>query len=405
MSEYQVLAIFAGFVFAYSIVASRLERTPISGAIVYVACGFVLGPSGLKLVDFQIDAEALMWLAELSLAVCLFTDSANADLKVLRRIEALPMRLLLFGLPMTIAAGIACAHLMLDGLGFYEIALIGTMLAPTDAALGKAVVTNEKVPIKVRESLNVESGLNDGICVPVVLFFLAVAGEAMDQSRELLLFMELPVQVIGIGALVGIGFGAAGGFALKECATRGWVEGTWLQIPVIALAMLCYGTAQWAGGSGFIASFVGGLVFGPMMRAKKEECLKAADGIADTLAMATWFAFGTILTTLLFGVVTWQIIVYALLSLTVIRIVPVVLCLCGRGLRWDTLLFIGWFGPRGLASIVFLVMAIGAKLPGSQVMMSTVAWTITLSVVAHGVSANVLASRYGRRVASRGGVI
>lgn len=405
MSEYQVLAIFAAFLFLYSLVAARLERTPVSGAIVYVACGAVFGPFGLNLVDFNIDGAGIKLLAELALAVCLFTDSASANVRALRRIEAIPVRLLLIGLPLTIAAGLGAGLALFPDLSFLEVALIATMLAPTDAALGKAVVTNPAVPLNVRESLNVESGLNDGICVPVLLFFLSLADGSVQISDAHTLFVKLILQVIGIGVVTGLGLAVLGGLALRTCLNRGWAAGTWLQVPIIALALLCFGLAQWLGGSGFIASFVGGLTLGGLAHRHKEGFLRAAEGTADTLALVTWFTFGTVLTTLLFPHISWQVVLYAVLSLTVVRLLPVGLCLIGKKLKPDTVLFVGWFGPRGLASIVFAVMVADKHLPGNETIAAVVAWTILLSILAHGLTANWLAGKYGGRVDVREGVI
>ncbi len=363
------------------------------------------GPDLLGLVDLQIDGRTISQLAELALAICLFTDSSNANLTVLRRVEAFPVRLLLIGLPLTIAFGMAIAWFVFPELGFFEIALIATMLAPTDAALGKAVVTNPVVPDKVRESLNVESGLNDGICVPVLLFFIAMAAGSLEASESLALVLKLPSKVIGIGLVTGLVVAVLGGFALRTSAKRGWVDGTWLQLPIIALALLCFALAQWLGGSGFIASFVGGLTFGALTKQHKESFLTAAEGSADAVAMVTWFAFGTMVLGILLAGFRWQVLVYAILSLTVVRMLPVFLCLIGKGLKQDTLLFIGWFGPRGLASIVFLVMVVDEQLPGTETIVSVVTWTIILSVLLHGLSANPLASLYGARVDARGGEI
>jgi NhaP-type Na+/H+ or K+/H+ antiporter len=405
MSEYQILTIFAAFAFAYSLIASRLENTPVNGALVYVAAGMLFGPQMLGLIDLKVDGEGISWLAEIALAICLFTDSSNANLNVLRRVEAIPVRLLLIGLPLTIALGLGVAWLIFGELGFFEIALIATMLAPTDAALGKAVVTNPVVPTKVRESLNVESGLNDGICVPVILFFIALAAGSEEAFEPIGLIVELTLEVIGIGMAVGLVLAIVGGFALRTCSSRGWVSGTWLQMPIIALALLCFGLAQWLGGSGFIASFVGGLTFGAFTKKHKEQFLDAAEGTADAVAMVTWFTFGTVILTLLLPGFDWQVLLYAFLSLTLVRMLPVSLCLIGKGFRLDTLLFMGWFGPRGLASIVFLVMVVGEKLPGNDTIVVVVAWTIVLSIVLHGLSANPLAAKYGRRVEARGGTI
>jgi len=398
MSEYQILTLTAAFAFVYSLIASRLEKTPVNGALVYVAVGMLFGPHVLGLIDLNVEGETISRLAEVALAICLFTDSSDANLSVLRRVEAIPIRLLLIGLPLTIALGLGLAWLIFGDLGFFEIALIGTMLAPTDAALGKAVVTNPAVPAKVRESLNVESGLNDGICVPVLLFFIALAAGSVEASESTSLVFKLPLEVIGIGMVVGLVLAVLGGFALRTCASRGWVGGTWLQIPIIALALSCFGLAQWLGGSGFIASFVGGLTFGALTKHHKEQFLNAAEGTADAVAMVTWFAFGTVIVGLLLTGLSWQVLLYAILSLTVVRMLPVFLCLIGQGLRRDTLLFIGWFGPRGLASIVFVVMVVGEKLPGNDTIVAVVVWTIVLSVVLHGLSANLLASAYGARV-------
>ena len=405
MSEYQILTVFAAFAFAYSLIATRLEKTPLNGALVYVAVGMLFGPQALGLIDLPIDGKGVSRLAEIALAICLFTDSSNADLSVLHRVEAIPARLLLIGLPLTIALGLVLGRLIFGDLSVFEVALIATMLAPTDAALGKAVVTNPVVPAKVRESLNVESGLNDGICVPVILLFIALAGGSVEASESAGLAMKLPLQVIGIGLATGLVLSVLCGFALRNCASRGWVSGTWLQMPIIALALFCFALAQWLGGSGFIASFVGGLTFGALTKQHKERFLDAAEGAADAVAMATWFTFGTVILALLLSGFSWQVLVYALLSLTLVRMLPVFLCLIGKGFRPDTLLFMGWFGPRGLASIVFVVMVIGEKLPGNTTIVAVVAWTIVLSIVLHGLSANPLAAKYGRRVDARGGTI
>jgi NhaP-type Na+/H+ or K+/H+ antiporter len=398
MAEYQTLAVIAGFALLYSLVASRLERTPVNGALVYVIVGFLCGSYVFGLIDVKIEGETLKTLAELTLALVLFTDSASINLATLRRVELIPTRLLLIGLPLTILFGFGVAYLIFDDLGLFEIALLATMLAPTDAALGKAVVTNENVPDSVRESLNVESGLNDGICVPVLLFFLVLAAGQTDPDEAKSLVFALPLQAIGIGALVGTVGGVLGSQVLKFCAERNWVADTWIQTPVIALALLCFGTSQWFGGSGFIACFVGGLLFGGLAKNHKGKYLDAAEGIGDLMMLMTWFLFGAAAIGLTWQFLDWRVVVYALLSLTIIRILPVFLCVFGLKLQFDTKVFVGWFGPRGLASIVFIVMVLAENLPGSNILLTTVTWTILLSVVLHGITANPLAKLYGSRI-------
>ena len=402
MSEYQILTVLAAFAFFYSIVASRLERTPISGAVVYLFVGCLCGSLGL--IDMKVDENGLKTLAEFTLALVLFSDSANADLGTLKRAKLIPIRLLLVGLPLTILAGIGVGYFLFDELTFFEIALLATMLAPTDAALGQAVVTNKAVPPSVRESLNVESGLNDGICVPVLLVFLALATGQVSGNETVGLMMRLPLQEIGIGAGVGLVLALIGSAAVRFCGSRGWITDAWTQIPVVALAFFCFALAQWLGGSGFIASFVGGLLFGGLTTKHKEALLNGAEGTGNVLSLLTWFAFGAVAFGKHFDQLTWQVVLYAVLSLTVVRMVPVFLCIIGIPMRMDTKLFLGWFGPRGLASIVFIVMVIHAKLPGNDTLTVVVTSTVALSIIAHGISAVPLANIYGRRVAERDGL-
>ncbi len=406
MSEYQILAILAAFAFLYSVLASRLERTPISGAVVYLIAGLLCGDYGLKLVQFSVDADGLKTLAEFTLALVLFSDSANADLGVLKKNRWIPVRLLLIGLPLTIVAGFGVGYVMFDGLTLFEVALLATMLAPTDAALGQAVVTNKAVPSSVRQSLNVESGLNDGICVPVLLVFLALATGKVSGDETAGLMAQLPLQEIGIGAGVGIVLALLGSAVVRFCGSRGWITDAWTQIPVVALAFFCFALAQWLGGSGFIASFVGGLLFGGLTKKEhKEELLNGAEGTGNVLSLLTWFTFGAVAFASCLEQTSWQVIVYALLSLTVVRMIPVILCIIGVPMRLDTKLFVGWFGPRGLASIVFIVMVIHANLPGNDTLVAVVTWTVALSIVAHGISAVPFAKMYGRRVADRDGKV
>ncbi len=406
MSEYQILTIFAAFAFAYSLIATRLEKTPFNGALVYVAVGMLFGPQVLGLIDLPVDGEAVSWLAEIALAICLFTDSSNADLSVLRRVEAIPVRLLLIGLPLTIALGLGLAWLIFGDLGFFEIALIATMLAPTDAALGKAVVTNPVVPAKVRESLNVESGLNDGICVPVILFFIALAAGSVEASESAGLVVQLPLEVIGIGMAVGLVLAVVGRICSAELreprlGIRHLVaDADHCACPV----MFCLGSV--AGGQRLhclvcrrsdLWSFheaAQRAILGCRRRHRRRGCHGDLVYLRDRDPRSAAFRFQ------LAGIA-----VRAAQSDAWFGCCRSSLCLLGKGFRPDTLLFMGWFGPRGLASIVFVVMVIGEKLPGNDTIVAVVAWTIVLSIVLHGLSANPLAAKYGRRVEARGGTI
>ncbi len=395
---YENLAILAAFVFLYSLISGGLERTPINGAIVFTAFGLAFGPLGLGLLTLKVDEEGMRTLAELTLALVLFTDAANANLRELKHSFHIFQKLLLIGLPLTILLGFGAGVLVFGGLTLLEIAILATMLAPTDAALGKAVVTNEAVPSKIREGLNVESGLNDGICVPILFIFLAIASGAGAKGGTSMLALKLVAQAIGVGVVVGAGLTFLGVRLLTRFADRGWVTETWRQLPVPALAVTCFAVAQWLGGSGFIACFVGGMLFGGIEKRHKHKLLLAAEGTGDTLALITWVVFGAAVVGQSIGSFSWQVVLYALLSLTIVRMLPVFLVLAGMNLRTDEKLFMGWFGPRGLASIVFAVIVLNEHLPGGGTISMTVVCTIVLSIVAHGLTANPLVAALGARI-------
>ena len=394
---YQDLAILALFILVYSSVAGRVERTWVSGPIVFTIFGLLIGPVGLDLISFKADRETISTLAELTLAMVLFTDAAGADMGVLRKAKALPIRLLLIGLPLTILLGFGVGVLIFKQLSLIEIALLATMLAPTDAALGKGVVTNEAVPDPVRQGLNVESGLNDGICVPILFVFLALATGKGGEGGPWQLAMKLVAEEIGIGLAVGLLLTTMAGWLLKFAKGQQWLTHTWIQIPVVALALGCFAVAQFLGGSGFIAAFSGGLLFGVLPKQHREEFLLAAEGTGDTLALITWVIFGSAVVGQAVGQFSWLILLYAVLSLTLIRMLPVFLVLTGSGMNTEGKLFVGWFGPRGLASIVFAVIVVNANVPNSGPIAMTVVCTILLSILGHGITANPWAKAFGAR--------
>jgi NhaP-type Na+/H+ or K+/H+ antiporter len=398
---YETLALFAVFVLIYSSVAGAVERTWISGPIVFTLFGLLVGPVGFDLLSMETDREMIKAMAEVTLALVLFTDAAGADIRVLKKTTGLPMRLLLIGLPLTILLGFGIAALLVDSLSLFALAVLATMLAPTDAALGKAVVTNEAVPDDIRQGLNVESGLNDGICVPILFVFLALALGKAGDAGPWPLALKLVVEEIGIGLAVGVMLTFAAVKLLKFVRQRQWLTHTWRQIPVVALAVSCFAVAQLLGGSGFIAAFSGGIVLAVMdahlSRKVKEEFLRASEGIGDTLALITWVIFGSAVVGQAVGNFSWMILLYSVLSLTVIRMLPVYLCLTGSGIDSEGKLFIGWFGPRGLASIVFAVIVINSGLPDSGPLAMTVVCTILLSIIGHGITATPWAKAYGER--------
>ena len=394
---YGALAVLAVFALVFSVVAPRLQRTWISEAIVFTLFGTLVGPLGAGWLKLSPTAETIRVLAELTLALVLFSDAAGANLNVLRRFSKLPIRLLMVALPLTIVFGYALARWIFPGLSGFEAALLAVMLAPTDAALGNAVITNPVVPERFREGLNVESGLNDGICVPILFVFLTLAEGAAEGQRPGVMTVIYLVEEIGIGMVVGLVVAGLAVGLLRFARRRGWHSEVWEQMPVVAAAFACFGAAQALGGSGFIASFIGGLFFNARIHGAHEKLLESAEGTGKAFSLITWVVFGAMVVEPALQQLTWQVACYSVLSLTLIRMLPVFLSLAGMGLRAEAKLFTGWFGPRGLASIVFAVIVINAKLPNGDTLTHVVAFTVLLSVVLHGLTAVPWAAGFGRR--------
>lgn len=396
---YENLAILSLFAFVYSAVAGKLEKTMFSGPLVFITFGLISGPMGLGILDIDVKNIELRGLADITLALFLFADAANADLNILRRNIVIPRRMLLLGLPLIILLGLGIGLLIFNELTLFEVAILATMLAATDAALGKAVITNESVPISIRESLNAESGLNDGICVPILFLFIALAVGTEVEGSNIGLAFELVAQEIGIGLIVGLGVTFIGVHILRYCKNKGWITELWAQLPVITLSVACFTLAQNLHGSGYIAAFSGGILFAFL--AKNEDThklLHSAEGTGETLALITWVVFGAAVVGQSFKFFSWEVVLYAILSLTLIRMLPVYLTLTGTGIDNRSKLFLGWFGPRGLASIVFAIIVLNENIPGGEILAVTVVCTVFLSIIAHGMSANPLVSRFSRKM-------
>ncbi len=396
---YNILAVLALFTLSYIFFAGRIERTSISGPMIFITFGLLIGPLGFDLISLEATPDLLRTLAELTLALVLFTDAAAADLGVLKRIQIGPTRMLAIGLPLSIALGVLAGWLLFPDWPILEVALLATILAPTDAALGKPVVANEKVPKSLRQALNVESGLNDGICVPILFLFLALITGISEEHSPFGLGLHLFIEEVGIGLLAATAVVGIVVVLAKRSQARGWLTPDWSTMMMVATAFACFGLAQWLGGSGFIASFVGGLMFGAWYTPAHKEQAESAEGIGNVFSLVTWVLFGGMVVSQLFGMLSWTHVGYALLSLTVVRMLPVFLSLLGLGVSTEEKLFLGWFGPRGLASIVFVVLVVIGDTPiqqGTSIAL-IVACTVTLSVLLHGISANPWANRIGRR--------
>ncbi|MGY3880067.1 cation:proton antiporter [Aeromonas veronii] len=396
---YQNLAVIAAFLLIYSLIAGRFESKLVNGPLLFLLTGWLLGPGGLELLSLSIDSAGIKLLAELTLVIVLFNDAANTNWQVLLANRQLPIRLLLIGLPLTLLCGALFGHWIFPDLPLLEMAILSTILAPTDAALGKAVVSNPAVPAPVREGLNQESGLNDGICVPVLLLLLALIAPTERHAGTATLAITLMLEEIGIGLLVAFVLTSLTIRLLKISYLNGWQLPLWRQLTMPGLALLCFALAQTLGGSGFIAAFVGGLFIGHRLGEHKHAYMDSCEGYGDLLSVVIWMVFGATLMPILPELLHWQYWLYAIASLTLLRMVPVWLSLIGTGLKPELKLFIGWFGPRGLASIVFAVMVLQNEpsLIGQRPIIATVLCTIILSVILHGLTANPWVERFKPR--------
>ena len=392
------LLIIAVAVFGFAMVSGRLTLSPVTAPMVFTAIGVLLGVGGGHWFHLDLEADSVSLLVEATLVLVLFTDAVRIDLRVLRSQFMLPARLLGVGLPLTIAVGTIAAATLFSALTIAEAALLAAILSPTDAALGQAVVTDKRLPVRIRQSLNVESGLNDGIMVPVVTVFLAIAATETGATDN---WHSFAAQQVGFGVLAGVLVGWLGGWLLGRASRAGRVDGIYRQLATVAVAVAAFTSADVMGGNGFIAAFAAGLAFSRVVRDRHEELQDFTRDEGELLESITFLVFGAVLAAPVLGSLTWQIALYVLLSLTVVRMVPVLIALIGSGTRFETRLFIAWFGPRGLASILFALL-VAEQLSGTvaETIFSVVVWTILVSVFAHGVTASPWTSRLAKRLDS-----
>ncbi|HTL85513.1 MAG TPA: sodium:proton antiporter [Acidimicrobiia bacterium] len=391
--ESSSLVVLGGIFLAYAVVSRRLVGTSLTAAMVFVGAGFVFGTEGLDWLHGSYGEHAISVLAEATLVVVLFTDAARINLPALRREYSVPARLLGIGLPLTIVAGTIAALVVFRDLQWAEAAVLAIVLAPTDAALGQAVVTDPALPSRIRQGLNVESGLNDGLCVPFLTIALAIAqtdtGETTAAHATKLVF-----EAIGWGIAGGVVAGLVAAYAVRWARDHASIESHWIQVVPVIAAVGAYGMADAYGGSGFIAAFVGGVVFGRLAH-QDESTAAFSEELGGVLNGVTFIVFGAVVLGAQWSHIGVAEIFYALVSLTVVRMVPVAIAMLSSGARPPTVLFLGWFGPRGLASIVFGVVVVEAGgLPHTSTLVTVITVTVALSVIVHGVTAAPLARRY-----------
>jgi sodium/hydrogen antiporter len=400
MNEATLVAL-ALVLFGWSVLARQFERLDLSGPLVVTICGFLLGNANWGIVSVNVESSSVHLLAELTLALLLFADASTVPLTAARHDLPLTARLLGIGLPLSIIAGTLIALLAFPSLPLALAGLIAASLAPTDAALSASVIADERLPIGVRRVLNVESGLNDGIATPVVTLCIAAAATVLGIAQHEFDSGYGALGEIALGIAIGVGVGVVGGLIIGFARQHGWTEHGSRRIATLALALIAFLVASEAGGNPFVAAFIGGLGFGAAARTAAAESVEFTELLGSLLSLVLWFIFGAGFVLPAFQNLDVRIALYAVASLTVVRMIPVAIALIGAGQDRATTAFVGWFGPRGLASVVFALLAVedlGATDPRVMTAVHTIAITIAFSILAHGITAGPLATRYVKTI-------
>lgn len=392
------LVVVALAVLGYGLVSGRLQSGVVTAPMAFVALGFICGEHGLGLIDLHIGSAFVHVLAEITLVLVLFTDASRINLRALRREGGLPLRLLGIGMPLTILLGAGVGYALMPNLGLWGAAILAAVLAPTDAALGQAVVSNPDLPVRMRQTLNVESGLNDGLALPVLLMLLGAAG-ATEEAHDFSYWARFTAAQVVLGPLVGAAVGYVSAKLLQRSSRAGWITDAFRSLSVLGVSLAAYGGAELVGGNGFIAAFVAGLTLGNVSEEVCSSLYEFGEAEGQLLTLIVFMIFGASIVPHALGDISAIGIAYCVLSLTAIRMIPVAISLIGSRLMWESVAFLGWFGPRGLASILFALLVVeDSTLPVREQIMSIVMVTVLISVFAHGMTAAPGARRYARRI-------
>ncbi len=380
-------------------ISRRIQGTIVTLPMVYTVLGLILSGRVLGIIEVDLENKFIQIIAELTLILVLATDASRINVRSLIRDHSLPTRLLAIGLPLMMLFGTILAAIFFAELTFWEAAVLGVILSPTDASLGQAVVTNPRVPVRIRQTLNVESGLNDGIAMPFLLMALnlALAEESpLGQSH----FLGRALTLIVLGLVVGLIVGFLGGRFIEWGQKSGWMSKEFQKICTLVLALLAYGAAELTGGNGFIAAFVMGVTLANTTRREDTEMLyEYAEVEVQGLMMLTFMiVFGAVMLPLALDQFDGTMLLYAVLSLAVIRLAAVGLGLIRTKVKPITTGFIGWFGPRGIASILYVFTVMEEDLPGESLIYGVVMLTVLISIFAHGVTAAPGAKWYAQQV-------
>ena len=393
-------------VFLFGLVSRRIENSPVTAPMIFATIGFVAGPSGAGILELDDDGSSTHVIIELTLVLVLFTDASRIRLRELRQGYHFPLRLLVIGLPLSIVLGAATAAPLFPMMSWAELGLLAAILAPTDAALGQVVVSSSRVPVRIRQALNVESGLNDGIAVPVVTVLVATAAmgsvESAGTSAHDSAGLSFALAQIGLGPVAGFLVSFPAARLVQRAANAGFINRSYEHFAGVAIAFGAFGLAELIGGNGFIAAFTAGLVVGNTTQSVCERLQEFAEDEGQLLTLIAFLVFGAMMLPPALEALDGSVLVYIALSLTVVRMIPAGLALLGSGLRLPSVMFLGWFGPRGLATILFaLVVAEAESIANHERLFHIASLAVAASIFVHGLSAAPFAAIYGRWVERR----
>lgn len=396
--ELSQLALIAVFVLAFGGISLRIQRTILTAPMLFVAFGILVGGAGLGLIEAELENEVINLVAELTLVLVLFTDASRINLRLLRREHNLPVRMLTIGLPLTIGLGALAGRFLFPAFSGWELLILATILAPTDAALAQAVLASDRVPVRIRQALNVESGLNDGMALPILLFFISAAGASVSPG-DTGFWLRFAGLQLTLGPLIGVAVGYFGGYIVQWCTKHEWMSETFQQLSALSLALMAFALAELVGGNGFVAAFAAGLTIGNATRGICNCLYEFAEAEGMLLMLLTFMFYGAVMVAPALNSFDPMFVLYALLSLTVVRMLPVALSLIGTKATIDTTIFLGWFGPRGIASILYGLLLLESPMitHGEEIFFIMVI-TVLFSVVLHGVTATPGVNRYADRL-------
>jgi NhaP-type Na+/H+ or K+/H+ antiporter len=384
-------------ILGYALTSRKLSQKPITAPMVFLAIGFAM--SGSSMLDPHIGEQALHIVAEVTLMVLLFIDAAQIDLRTLMRHHQWSQRLLLVGMPVSLAIGAIFHWLIAPELGWTMALLAAALLIPTDAALGQPIITNTDIPARPRRALSVESGLNDGLALPLIL--ITAAALAVSSSAPTIGWSAFALLQITLGPLVGGAFGWLGGRLFIAAKDRGYSSQQLEGIGALALAVLLYLLATAVGGNGFIATFVGGLLFNRVVGDRCQFVYEFTESEGKLLSWSAFLLIGMLLIPEAIAALDGRMLAIILTSLFIVRPLAVYIALLGSDATKPTRLFFGWFGPRGLATAVFALLIVDQLTPADHEWVLHLAVNaVWISALLHGLTAVPIGKRYARYLAT-----